>query len=174
VPAKANCRLQRFLLQAFRDIRVYRLTEPEKCPLHRQVAGVGVRRTRQEKTGLRDAEIIRGTWLASVEREIPRTFAAIAGNLAHLYVPAQRPRALVHRGLPLDQIEDLLPEIVGLSPSLTRSFRKQADVAGRPLNTLPWRTRRSALTAGMLNGIFGDGEARHIATGSRSQARRQV
>src|SRR5467141_2693909 len=72
VPAKriADCTV--LLVRLFRDIRVYRLTEPESVR-YGQVAMFAVRRTRQERDRLRDAEIIQAQlWLASVEREVQK------------------------------------------------------------------------------------------------------
>jgi len=106
VPAKrvADCTV--LLSRHFRDIRVYRLTEPESVR-YGQVAVFGVRRTRQERDRLRDAEIIQAQlWLASVEREIQK-LSPLPLEPEHLYVaPPGGPVRLVHRGLPLDQIED--------------------------------------------------------------------
>src|SRR6267143_6589602 len=57
------------LSRDFRDARVYRLTETESVR-YGQVAVFGVRRTRQERDRVRDAEIIQAQlWLASIERE---------------------------------------------------------------------------------------------------------
>ncbi|HTT22680.1 MAG TPA: hypothetical protein VMG82_27370, partial [Candidatus Sulfotelmatobacter sp.] len=42
-------------------------------------------------------------------------------------------------------------------------FAQQADVNGRPLTPLHGGHVGLLCTAGMLNGIFGDGETRHIA-----------
>jgi len=57
VPAKRIAHCTVLLSRHFRDIRVYRLTEPESVR-YGQVVVFGVRRTRQERDRLRDAEII--------------------------------------------------------------------------------------------------------------------
>jgi len=163
VPAKriADCTV--LLARLFRDIRVYRLTEPESVR-YGQVAVFGVRRTRQEIDHLRDAEIIQGQlWLASVEREI-QEHSPLPLEPDHLYAaPPSGPVRMVHRGLPLDQIEDLLPQSSAYRQASPVLFAQQADVAGRPLTPLHGGHVGLLCTAGMLNGIFGDGEARHIA-----------
>jgi len=163
VPATriADCTV--LLARLFRDIRVYRLTEPESVR-YGQVAVFGVRRTRQEIDCLRDAEIIQGQlWLASVEREI-QEHSSLSLEPDHLYAaPPSGPVRMVHRGLPLDQIEDLLPKSSAYRQASPVLFAKQADVAGRPLTPLHGGHVGLLCTAGMLNGIFGDGEARHIA-----------
>ena len=163
VPAKriADCTV--LLARHFRDIRVYRLTEPESVR-YGQVAVFGVRRTRQEIDRMRDAEIIQGQLsLASVEREI-QEHSLLSLEPDHLYAAsASGPVPMVHRGLPLDQIEDLLPKSSAYRQASPVLFAQQADMTGRPLTPLHGGHVGLLCTAGMLNGIFGEGEARHIA-----------
>ncbi len=163
VPAKriADCTV--LLSRHFRDIRVYRLTESESVR-YGQVAVFGVRRTRQERDRMRDREIIQAQlWLASVEREVQK-LSPLPLEPDHLYVaPPGGPVRLVHRGLPLDQIEDLVPKSSAYRQASAVLFAQQADVTGRPLTPLHGGHVGLLCTAGMLNGIFGDGEARHIA-----------
>ena len=163
VPAKriADCTV--LLSRHFRDTRVYRLTEPESIR-YGQVAVFGVRRTRQEIDRLRDAEIIQAQlWLASVEREI-RKLSPLPLEPDHQYAaPPSGTVRLVHRGLPLDQVEDLLPKSSAYRQASAVLFAQQADVTGRPLTPLHGGHVGLLCTAGMLNGIFGEGEMRHIA-----------
>jgi hypothetical protein len=163
VPARriADCTV--LLSRHFRDIRVYRLTEPESVR-YGQVAVFGLRRTRQERDRLLDAEIIQAQlWLASVEREF-QILSPLPLEPDHLYAaPPGGPVRLVHRGLPLDQIEDLLPKSPAYRQASAVLFAKQADLTGRPLTPLHGGHIGLLCTAGMLNGIFGEGEARHIA-----------
>ncbi len=163
VPARrvADCTV--LLSRHFRDIRVYRLTEPESVR-YGQVAVFGVRRTRQERDRLRDAEIIQAQlWLASIEREVQK-LSPLPLEPDHLYAaPPSGPVRLVHRGLPLDQIEDLLPKSSAYRQASAVLFAQQADVTGRPLTPLHGGHVGLLCTAGMLNGVFGEGETRHIA-----------
>ena len=163
VPAKrvADCTI--LLSRHFRDIRVYRLTEPESVR-YGQVAVFGVRRTRQERDRLRDAEIIQAQlWLASVEREVQK-LSPLPSEPDHLYAaPPGGPVRLAHRGLPLDQIEGLLLKSSAYRQASAVLFAQQGNVTGRPLTPLHGGHVGLLCTAGMLNGIFGDGEARHIA-----------
>ena len=163
VPAKRISDCAVLLSIHFRDIRVYRLTEPE-CVRYQQVVVMGVRRTRQERDRLRDNEIIRvQLWLGSLEREL-QGLPALPSEPDHVYVapPCGRAR-LVHRGLPLDQIEDLLSKSSAYRQASAVLFAHLADVAGRPLTPLHGGHVGLLCTAGMLNGIFGNGETRHIA-----------
>ena len=162
VPAKrvADCTI--LLSRNFRDTRVYRLTEPESVR-YGQVAVFGVRRTRQERDRLRDAEIIQAQlWLASLEREVQK-LSPLPPEPDHLYTaPPGGPMRLVHRGLPLDLIEDLLPKSSAYRQASSILFAQQAEVTDRPLTPLHGGHVGLLCTAGMLNGIFGEGEARHI------------
>ena len=163
VPAKriADCTV--LLSRHFRDIRVYRLTEPESVR-YGQIAVFGVRRTRQERDRLGDAEIIQAQlWLASLEREVQK-LSSLSLEPDHLYTaPPGGAVHLVHRGLPLDQIEDLLPKSSAYRQASAVLCAQQADVTGRPLTPLHGGHVGLLCTAGMLNGIFGEGEMRHIA-----------
>jgi 16S rRNA G966 N2-methylase RsmD len=163
VPAKriADCAVQ--LSRHFRDTRVYRLTEPESVR-YGQVAVLGMRRSRQERDRLRDEEIIQAQlWLGSVEREVQR-LSPLPLEPDHLYAaPPGGTVRLVHRGLPLDLVEDLLLKSSAYRQASAVLFAQQADMTGRPLTPLHGGHVGLLCTAGMLNGVFGDGEARHIA-----------
>ncbi|PYV76701.1 MAG: hypothetical protein DMG97_03565 [Acidobacteria bacterium] len=163
VPARriANCAV--LLSIHFRDIRVYRLIERE-CVRYQQVVVIGVRRTRQERDRLRDSEIVRvQLWLGSLESEL-QGLPPLRTEPDHIYAaPPGAPVRLVHRGLPLDQIEDLLPRSSAYRQASAVLFAQRTDVSGRPLTPLHGGHVGLLCTAGMLNGIFGDGETRHIA-----------
>ncbi len=163
VPAKriADCAV--LLSRQFRDTRVYRLTEPESAR-YKQVVLMGVHRTRQERDRLRDNEIIEAQlWLSSLETKLEE-LPPLPAEPDHLYAaPPSGPARLVHRGLPLDLIEDLLPKSSAYRQASAVLFAQQADVTGRPLTPLHGGHVGLLCTAGMLNGIFGDREARHIA-----------
>jgi hypothetical protein len=70
---------------------------------------------------------------------------------------------MVHRGLPLDELEDLA--ISSAAWNKTRSFLlpKEESSVGRPITPLHGGHVGLLCTAGLLNGTFGDGENRHIA-----------
>jgi len=163
VPARriADCTV--LLSRHFRDTRVYRLTEPESVR-YGQVAVFGVRRTRQDIDRLQDAEIIQAQlWLGSVEREVQK-LEPLSREPDHQYsAPMSGTVRLIHRGLPLDQIEDLLPKSSAYRQVSAVLFAYQADVSGRPLTPLHGGHVGLLCTAGMLNGVFGEGDARHIA-----------
>ncbi|MGB0048688.1 MAG: hypothetical protein WBP70_14665, partial [Terriglobales bacterium] len=66
-------------------------------------------------------------------------------------------------GIPLDEVEDLLLESAAYRQAGRVLLPKLNDVRGRPLTPLHGGHVGLLCTAGMLNGVFGEGEARHIA-----------
>ena len=151
------------LAYQFRDVRVYHLTEPGSVK-YKQIVVMGVRLTRSERDRLQDSEITRArTWYVSLARD-PEKLLPLPSEPDRQYVvlPSE-PVQLVYRGLPLDQIEDLLPRSSAYRQASAVLFAQQADVSGRPLTPLHGGHVGLLCTAGMLNGIFGDGETRHIA-----------
>jgi hypothetical protein len=163
VPAKRVADCAALLSIHFCDVRVYRLTEADSVR-YQQVAVLGVRRTRQERDRLGESEIIQSRlWLASLEREL-QELRPLPSEPDHVYVvPPGAPVRLAHRGLPLDQIEDSLSKSSAYRQVSAVIFAQQADVSGRPLTPLHGGHVGLLCTAGMLNGLFGAGETRHIA-----------
>ena len=78
-------------------------------------------------------------------------------------MPESEPVELVNRGLPLDEIEDLLIKSPAYRQGNRILFGSQTTVSGRPLTPLHGGHVGLLCTAGMLNGIFGTGEDRHVA-----------
>jgi SAM-dependent methyltransferase len=163
LPAKrvADCAV--VLSRHFRDVQLYRLSEPESVR-YQQVVVFGLRRTRQERDRLRDNEIIQAQLrLGSLDRKL-QELPPLPAEPDHAYAVLPGPPVrLVHRGLPLDEIEDLLPKSSAYRQAASVIFAQQLDVAGRPLTPLHGGHVGLLCTAGMLNGIFGEGETRHIA-----------
>jgi hypothetical protein len=163
IPARRITDCAALLSRDFRDARVYRLTEAESAR-YNQVVLLGVRRTRQERDRLKDSEIIQAQlWLGSLDSKLEEV-PPLPAEPDHLYAaPPSGTARLVHRGLPLDLIEDLLPKSSAYRQASAILFAQQADVTGRPLTPLHGGHVGLLCTAGMLNGIFGDRESRHIA-----------
>ena len=78
-------------------------------------------------------------------------------------VPPSGPVALVHTGIPLNDVEGLLLESAAYRQASRILLPKQQDVRGRPLTPLHGGHVGLLCTAGMLNGVFGEGENRHMA-----------
>lgn len=68
-----------------------------------------------------------------------------------------------YRGLPLDEIEDELARSSAMQGALNLLIRKPESITGRPVTPLRGGHVGLLCTAGMLNGVFGEGRERHIA-----------
>jgi hypothetical protein len=66
-------------------------------------------------------------------------------------------------GIPLGEVEDLLLESAAYRQAARVLLPKLGQVRGRPLTPLHGGHVGLLCTAGMLNGVFGEGDDRHIA-----------
>jgi 16S rRNA G966 N2-methylase RsmD len=139
----------------FTGLRVYRLSDPEAARFD-QVALFGVRkRMRGEHYERNRTALLEMVW----RREMP----VLTGAEAPYRVPSSTPVPLAYRGLPLDAIEDLIPASPvwkQLEPFL---MPKEEVRGGRPITPLHAGHVGLLCTAGLLNGVFGQGSERHIA-----------
>ena len=78
-------------------------------------------------------------------------------------VPVSGPVQLVYRGLPLDEIEDLLPQSATYRQARRILFAEPVFATGRPLTPLHAGHVGLLACSGLLNGVFGTGDQRHIA-----------
>jgi Uncharacterised methyltransferase family (DUF6094) len=147
----------------FKDVEVYRLSEPESVQ-YKQVVVFAVRRTRRERERLQEREIS-GLRLGYGSKS--RNFDALpvlTNQPQRIYaVPEADPIELVHRGLPLDEIEDLLPQSPAYRQARRILFAPEAREKGRPLSPLHQGHVAVLATSGLLDGNFGEGKLRHLA-----------
>src|ERR1039457_4816145 len=109
-PGERLAECSQILASRFRDVRVYRLEAPE-CVRYKQVVVIGARRSRREKDRLTDSDITRARlYYASLARNPSQIPALPHEPEAQYDVPVSGPVQLVYRGLPLDEIEDVLPQ----------------------------------------------------------------
>ena len=150
----------RVLSEHFSDLSVYRLTEPASVQ-YKQIAVLGVRRKRHQH--VRDSVLLDSVrWLEHVAtKPDPESLGDSADK--RYEIPESGPVTLTNTGIPLDEVEDLLPESAAYRQASRVLLPKQRDVRGRPLTPLHGGHVGLLCTAGMLNGIFGEGEDRHIA-----------
>jgi SAM-dependent methyltransferase len=150
----------RILSEHFTDLSVYRLTDPASVQ-YRQVAVFGVRRKRHPH--LRDSALIDCVrWLEVLATKPDLEMLGVASAMRY-EVPDSGPVTLTHTGVPLDEVEDLLPDSAAYRQASRVLLPKQQEVRGRPLTPLHGGHVGLLCTAGMLNGVFGEGEDRHIA-----------
>ncbi|MGB8131673.1 MAG: DUF6094 domain-containing protein [Candidatus Angelobacter sp.] len=150
----------KLLAEQFVDLRVYRLTEPESVQ-YSQVVVMALRRPRHmlltDSALLATADYVRRM---ANEAEI----GALTDSVDAAYaVPLSAPTTLVDQGIPLDKVEEILLQSAAYRQASRVLIREHSSVKGRPLTPLHGGHVSLLATAGMLNGVFGQGEDRHIA-----------
>ena len=160
IPQLRLAKCARLLSEQFTDLRVSRLTE-SACLEYKQIVVLGYRRKRHSKVS--DAALLDGVRYL----EVLATKAELEPLGDHpefqYEVPASEPVVLTHVGIPLDEVEDLLLESTAYRQAGRVFLPRLNDVKGRPLTPLHGGHVGLLCTAGMLNGVFGEGEDRHIA-----------
>jgi hypothetical protein len=101
----------------------------------------------------------RATSLSRSNRSMP----TLTGGEKPYHVPPSDPAPLMYRGLPLDRIEDLLPSSGAWKQAEPFLVPKEEVTGGRPITPLHAGHVGLLCTAGLLNGVFGEGSERHIA-----------
>lgn len=163
IPGERLAECSQILATHFRDVRIYRLEAPE-CVRYKQVVVFGVRRNRRERERLQDGDISRARL----------QYATFARTTAQLPVLPSQPDAwytvpesghvqLVNRGLPLDEVEDILPQSAAYRQAGRILFAEPTSAAGRPLTPLHAGHVGLLACSGLLNGIFGSEKQRHIS-----------
>jgi hypothetical protein len=131
---------------------------------YKQVVVIGARRSRREKERLTDSDITRARlYYASLARNPSQIPILPSEPEARYDVPASGPAQLVNRGLPLDEIEDLLPQSAAYRQAGRILFAEPVSATGRPLTPLHAGHVGLLACSGLLNGIFGSGDQRHIS-----------
>jgi hypothetical protein len=143
----------------FAALNVFRMTDPDSVQ-YRQIAALGVRRD------------VRGVAVENNKRQLQ--YIGLYGSFQKLpelqpdacapySVPASGEVEMSYRGLPYDPLEDLLPHS-GAWRQAAPLLLPHDDVAtGRPITPLHGGHVGLLCTAGLLNGVFGEGDDRHIA-----------
>jgi len=160
IPQLRLAKCARLLSEHFTELRVLGLTEPS-CVQYKQIVVLGTRRKRHAK--ISDAallEIVRYLETLATKSELEPLGDTAEGRYE---VPASGPAVLTNMGIPLDEVEDLLLESAAYRQASRVLLPKVNDVRGRPLTPLHGGHVGLLCTAGMLNGVFGEGEDRHIA-----------
>ena len=147
----------------FRDKAIYRLSEPESVR-YNQIVTFGVRRTRREREQLKDWEVQRAkTKLLGFARNYDELPVLPEQADRQFAVPASAAPQLIHRGLPLDALEDALPASVAYRQAGRILFAPEVRATGRPLSPLHGGHVALLTTSGLINGIFGEGPDLHVA-----------
>jgi hypothetical protein len=154
----------------FKEKRAYRLTAPDSVK-YKQVVLFGVRRTRRERDRLQDFDVSRARNRIHGMSRGWEALPILPDIPAAVYpIPGSGPANLVNRGLPLDEIEDLLSKSPAYRQACRVLFPPPQSFRGRPLTPLHAGHAAICAVSGMLNGIFGAGEDRHVAAWSSTKA----
>jgi hypothetical protein len=143
----------------FAGLTVLRMTDPASVE-YRQIAVLGVRREVRGKAVENNKRQLQSFGLYGSLSKLPELHPDACGPYA---VPTSGPAQMSYRGLPYDLLEDLLP-YSGTWRQAAPFLLARDDVAtGRPITPLHGGHVGLLCTAGLLNGVFGDGADRHIA-----------
>jgi hypothetical protein len=143
----------------FAQLNVFRMTD-EASVQYRQIAVFGVRRD------------VRGAAVESNKRQLlkiglygafPQLPELQPGVCPPYSVPPSGEATLSYRGLPYDFLEDLLPHSGAWKQAAPLLMPHEDIATGRPITPLHGGHVGLLCTAGLLNGVFGQGEDRHIA-----------
>ena len=163
LPGQRLCTCDRLLATHFRDKRVYRLSAPDSAK-YGQVVVFGVRRTRRERDRLRDSELTRARDLIDEMSRKWNELGTLPDEPHAVYpIPESGPLKLVCNGLPLDEIEDLLPNSPAYRQASRILFALPQKVECRPLTPLHAGHVALLAVSSMLDGVLGSGDNRHIA-----------
>jgi hypothetical protein len=157
IPGKAIDTVTSTLASRFRDVRIYRM-DGEDAIKYDQYAIFGVRRDNYGSEG------------EAIRREIVH----MNRNRAHLPLLSDEPDVvydvtaggdvqLSYIGIPFDDVEDRLIDSGAWKYTAPMLLPKLEIVGGRPLTPLHGGHVAIVATAGMINGVFGEGEEKHIA-----------
>lgn len=143
------------LASDFTSFQVLRLTDPESERFD-QVVLLGVRARIRDTDYQRNREqLVAAIW--------PKDMPPLTGQEAPYLVPPTGPTTLEYRGLPLDELEDLVISSPAWAKARPYIFPREEVSVGRPITPLHGGHVGLLCTAGLLNGVFGTGEDRHIA-----------
>ncbi len=164
IPGDRLAVCDKILATHFRNKKVYRLSAPDS-ERYKQVVLFGVRRTRRERDQMRDADVIRARGLTSEMSRRWNQLPRLPGTPDATYsIPEGGPVELRYRGLPLDEIEDLLPKSAAWRYVNRILFGPPKQITGRPLTPLHAGHVALCAVSGMLDGVFGSGESLHVAS----------
>ena len=156
-----DCRA--ILTPQFKEKAIYRLTEPEAIA-YKQIVVFGVRRTRQERERMNDHDVSQANWKLNDRTRSHDGIPPLPDVADRRYViPRSSAAKLDYRGLPLDQLEDLLTKSPAWRQARRVTHAPKPEFAGRPLTSLHQGHVALLCTSGMMNGCFGEGKDRHVA-----------
>ncbi|MGB7137476.1 MAG: DUF6094 domain-containing protein [Acidobacteriaceae bacterium] len=143
----------------FTGVSVFRMTETESVRF-RQIVVFGVRRNVR---GSAHEESLQRMRVVAQHRGYERLPELAPGAVEPYIVPVSGEAVLTYGGLPYDVIEDLLPHSAAWKQAVQVLLPHEDSAIGRPITPLHGGHVGLLCTAGLLNGVFGEGEQRHLA-----------
>ena len=143
----------------FTEIAAFRMTSPESMRF-RQIVVFGVRRNMR---GTAHEENLRGILALAANGAYSRLPEVTPDAIEPFAVPRSGEASLSYRGLPYNLIEDLLPHSAAWKQAAQVMLPREDMAIGRPITPLHGGHVGLLCTAGLLNGVFGHGDERHIA-----------
>ena len=143
----------------FGSLNVFRLTDPDSVQ-YRQIAVLGIRREIRGMAVEKNKRQIQGIGLYGSCLKLPELQPGVCAPYS---VPASGPVEMSYRGLPYDVIEDQLPHSGAWRKAASLLLPRDDVATGRPITPLHGGHVGLLCTAGLLNGVFGEGDDRHIA-----------
>jgi len=143
----------------FVSLNIFRMTDPDSVQ-YRQIAALGVRHEVRGLAVENNKRQLQSIGIYGSFQKLPELTQAACTPYS---VPPSDAVEMSYRGLPYDLLEDLLPHS-GAWRQAAPLLLPHDDVAtGRPITPLHGGHVGLLCTAGLLNGVFGEGEDRHIA-----------
>ena len=143
----------------FTRIGVFRMADAKSIRF-RQIVVFGARRNVRGAAHEENQRRIRMHAQHGGYERLPKLAAAVVEPYA---VPVSGEAPLTYRGLPYDLIEDLLPYSAAWKQAAQVLLPSEDMATGRPITPLHGGHVGLLCTAGLLNGVLGQGEDRHIA-----------
>jgi hypothetical protein len=143
----------------FTALNVFRMTDVESVRF-RQIAVLGLRSNVRGAAVDANKRRLQRIGLYGSYQELPE----LAPDACEPYrVPPSGETDLTYRGLPYDLLEDLLTHSGAWKQMMSFLAPHEEVATGRPITPLHGGHVGLLCTAGLLNGIFGQGNDRHIA-----------
>lgn len=160
IPEKRLEACSRTLASHFTDLRVFKLMDPESVRFN-QIVVFGTRKQVRGKAVEQNFNLLSTYTRRWATMPVP---PLESGPVEYPYIVPPSGRAhLEYRGIPFDEVEDLLPTSSAWKQVGLHVLPEDEISGGRPITPLHGGHVALLCAAGLMNGVFGTGKQRHIA-----------